>query len=217
MWQQMIEYFSENADRFWQAVADHLTVSIIAIAAAVLIGIPAGILCARFKKSKKIIVPLFNVLRVIPSLAVLLLLLPVFGTGIFPASAALVLLGLPPVIINTVNGLDEVPATMIEAAKGCGMTEPQVWLKIKLRLALPLILTGIKTSAIEILASATLAAKIGAGGLGEIIFTGLGLNRYDLLLIGGIAVAALSIATNFLFEFAERIFLKYKYIREVSL
>lgn len=213
----MIEYFSENADRFWQAVADHLTVSIIAIAAAVLIGIPAGILCARFKKSKKIIVPLFNVLRVIPSLAVLLLLLPVFGTGIFPASAALVLLGLPPVIINTVNGLDEVPATMIEAAKGCGMTEPQVWLKIKLRLALPLILTGIKTSAIEILASATLAAKIGAGGLGEIIFTGLGLNRYDLLLIGGIAVAALSIATNFLFEFAERIFLKYKYIREVSL
>lgn len=96
MWQQMIEYFSENADRFWQAVADHLTVSIIAIAAAVLIGIPAGILCARFKKSKKIIVPLFNVLRVIPSLAVLLLLLPVFGTGIFPASAALVLLGLPP-------------------------------------------------------------------------------------------------------------------------
>lgn len=106
---------------------------------------------------------------------------------------------------------------MIEAAKGCGMTEPQVWLKIKLRLALPLILTGIKTSAIEILASATLAAKIGAGGLGEIIFTGLGLNRYDLLLIGGIAVAALSIATNFLFEFAERIFLKYKYIREVSL
>lgn len=180
MWQQMIEYFSENADRFWQAVADHLTVSIIAIAAAVLIGIPAGILCARFKKSKKIIVPLFNVLRVIPSLAVLLLLLPVFGTGIFPASAALVLLGLPPVIINTVNGLDEVPATMIEAAKGCGMTEPQVWLKIKLRLALPLILTGIKTSAIEILASATLAAKIGAGRLRRNYFYGTWLKSLRL-------------------------------------
>ncbi|MNN78027.1 Carnitine transport permease protein OpuCB [compost metagenome] len=113
--------------------------------------------------------------------------------------------------MNTVAGLEEVPAFMLETAYAMGMSDWQVLWKVKLPLAAPLILTGIKTAAIEVVASATLAAKIGAGGLGSIIFTGLGLNRIDLLLIGGVSVAVLSIASGLILDGAERWMFKYKF------
>ncbi|MNW59437.1 Choline transport system permease protein OpuBB [compost metagenome] len=127
---------------------------------------------------------------------------------------ALVLLAIPPILINTVTGLQEVPSFMIESAYGIGMSRKQVLWKVKFPLAAPMILTGIKTAAIEIIASATLAAKIGAGGLGGIIFTGLGLNRMDLLLIGGLAVAALSIAAGLVLDISDRLIFRYKFIRK---
>jgi osmoprotectant transport system permease protein len=100
---------------------------------------------------------------------------------------------------------------MLETAEGMGMTQPQIWGKVRIPLALPLILAGIKIAMIEIIASATIAAKIGAGGLGGIIFTGLGLNRVDLLLIGGVTVAALSLLAGLLMDLLDRVLLKYKY------
>lgn len=154
----------------------------------------------------------FQVLRIIPSLAILILLIPIMGTGTEPALIALVLLAVPPVLMNTITGLKEVPDFMLETASGVGMTQRQVLWNVKFPLALPLILTGIKTAFLEIIASATLASKIGAGGLGDIIFTGLGLNRTDLLLIGGISVAMLSVSGGLLLEVFDRVILKYKYV-----
>lgn len=146
------------------------------------------------RRLKKIFESIFGALRIIPSLAILLLMLPVMGTGFWPAVTALVLLAVPSILINTIVGLDEVPAFMLETAKGMGMKPYQVWFHVRFPLALPSILSGIKTSAVEVIASATLAAKIGAGGFGEIIFTGIGLFQTDLLLIGGVSVAALSLS-----------------------
>ncbi len=208
MWRQMIQYFQNNADSYWGAVWEHLTISVYALMIAVLIGVPAGFLCVKYKRSQKFIVTIFGVLRIIPSLAILLLLLPVLGTGIKSALAALVLLAVPPILMNTVAGLENVPDFMLETASGCGMTTSQVWRKVRFPLASPLIFTGIKTAVIEVIASATLAAKIGAGGLGDIIFTGLGLNRFDLLLIGGLSVALLSVSIGLLFELIDRLILK---------
>ena len=122
------------------------------------------------------------------------------GTGVRPAMTALVLLAVPPILMNTAAGFSEVPAFMLETAEGLGMTERQMFWKVKVPLAMPMILTGMRTAAIEIIASATIAAKIGAGGLGGIILTGLGLNRTDLLLIGGISVALLSLAAGMVFR-----------------
>ena len=99
---------------------------------------------------------------------------------------------------------------MIECAEGIGMTEKQHLWKVRIPLALPLIFAGLRTGLIEIIASATLAAKIGAGGLGEIIFTGLGLNRADLLLIGGILVSFLSLGCGFIFDLITGHILRYK-------
>lgn len=212
MWQQMLEYLQQNSASYFEAIARHITVSVSALVIAMLLGIPAAFLCVRFARFEKPATGLFGVLRIIPSLAVLLLLLPVMGTGIRPAVTALVLLAVPPILMNAVAGLQEVPLFMLETAAGCGMTSAQTWYKVRLPLALPMMLAGVKIALIEIIASATLAAKIGAGGLGEIIFTGLGLNRFDLLFIGGITVALLSIGSALLLEGVERIVLQYKTI-----
>lgn len=210
LWQQMIIYFQNNADSYLSAIGEHVEISVIALLVAMLIGIPAGFLCVNFKHSQRFIVALFQILRIIPSLAILLLLIPVMGTGVYPAMTALVLLAVPPILMNTVTGFNEVPFFMMETAAGCGMTNRQIWRKIRFPLAMPMVLTGMKTATIEIIASATLAAKIGAGGLGGIIFTGLGLNRVDLLLIGGITIAILSVTAGLFLTLVERFILRYK-------
>ncbi len=209
---QMIEYFASNMDQYFISLQEHVTISILALLVAVIIGVPCGYLAIKNKRHERIIIIIFQVLRVVPSLAILILLIPVMGTGIRPALTALVLLAVPPILMNTITGLEEVPDFILETAQGVGMTDRQVLWKVKFPLAIPFILTGIKTAMIEIIASATLASKIGAGGLGDIIFTGLGLNRTDLLLVGGISVAILSISGGLLLDAMDRLLLKYKYI-----
>lgn len=214
IWLQIIDYFTNNMNAYLISVKEHIGISLLALMAAIIIGIPCGYACVKYKKYEKLIISIFQVLRIIPSLAVLILLIPIMGTGIKPAMTALVLLAVPPILMNTVAGLEEVPDFMLETACGVGMTDRQVLWNVKFPLAMPLILTGIKTATIEIIASATLASKIGAGGLGDIIFTGLGLYRIDLLLVGGISVAVLSIAAGLFLDLIDRLLLQYKYIRK---
>ena len=210
MLSQITAYFESNGPRFFGMLGAHIRVSVIALVLAVLIGIPAGFLCVRHPKSQKAITGLFSVLRVIPSLAILLLMVPIMGTGTAPAVVALVLLAVPPVLMNTVAGLEGVPEFMLETAEGVGMNPTQVWTKVRFPLAMPMILTGIKTAAVEIVASATLASKIGAGGLGDIIFAGIGLFKTELLLIGGVSVALLSLLTGLLFAIVEKSTMKHR-------
>ena len=210
MFSQITAYFESNGPRFFGMLGAHIRVSLIALAIAVLIGIPAGFLCVRHPKSQKAITGLFSVLRVIPSLAILLLMVPLLGTGTAPAVVALVLLAVPPILMNTVAGLEGVPEFMLETAEGVGMNPTQVWTKVRFPLAMPMILTGIKTAAVEIVASATLASKIGAGGLGDIIFAGIGLFKTELLLIGGMSVALLSLLTGLIFAIIEKSTMKHR-------
>lgn len=211
MWQNLCSYLQENWFGILLQVRDHLLVSLLALLIASAIGIPLGYLASCFKKSEKLILNSIQVLRVIPSLAILVLLIPVMGTGIRPALVALTILAVPPILLNTMVGFRQVPDFMIECAAGIGMTEKQTLWKVRIPQALPMILAGVRTGLVEVIASATLAAKIGAGGLGEIIFTGLGLNRTDLLLVGGAAVAILSLCCGMLFDLLQRRILKYKY------
>ena len=212
MIEKISTYFSNNSSSYLLAIQEHIALSLTSLFAAILIGVPLGVLCVRYQSGQKWIVGVFQVLRIVPSLAVLFMLIPLMGTGERPAITALILLAMPPILMNTVAALEEVPFFMLETSEGMGMTQPQIWMKVRLPLALPLILAGIKIALIEIIASATLAAKIGAGGLGGIIFTGLGLNRADLLIIGGITVAAVAITAGVLMDLLDRTLLRYKYI-----
>lgn len=209
---QVLDYFQNHSTDWLLLIRDHALLSLLSLALAMLVGLPAGLLCARVRRAQGPVMALFQVLRIVPSLAVLLLLIPVMGTGMRPAVAALTILAIPPILMNTMTGLSQVPSFMIETAAGCGMTSGQVWRKVKIPLALPMILTGIKTAFIEIIASATLAAKIGAGGLGEIIFTGLGLYRMDLLVIGGLTVALLSTFAGLSLDALDHFALRYQHV-----
>lgn len=206
----ILSYFQANSPRFRGMLEAHIRISLIALAIAVLIGVPAGYLCVQHPRLQKAITGLFSVLRVIPSLAVLLLMVPLLGTGAAPAVVALVLLAVPPILMNTAAGLETVPPFMLETADGLGMTDVQVWQKVRFPLAMPMILTGVKTAAVEIVSSATLASKIGAGGLGDIIFAGIGLNKTELLLIGGVSVALLSLAIGLIFQLLEKKTMKHR-------
>lgn len=212
MWQNILEYFQKDTDTYLQAIGQHLTISLLALMAAVIIGIPFGILGAKNRAWYQWITTVFNTLRIVPSLAVLIVLIPIVGTGVKPALIALVFLGIPPILLNTALAFNTIPEFMIETSMAMGMSKIQSFWKVKVPLAVPLILTGIKTAIVEIIASATLAAYIGGGGVGNIIFTGLGLNRADLLLIGGITVAVLSMLASVIMSGLERCFLRYRYI-----
>ncbi|OMF68296.1 glycine/betaine ABC transporter permease [Paenibacillus peoriae] len=213
LWMQLTAYFSNNMHVFLATGKEHIIISLLALLCSASIGIVLGYVTCKYKRTEKWIVSLFQVLRIMPSLAVLLLLIPIMGTGTKPALIALVLLGIPPILMNMIAGLESVPSFLLEAAHGVGMSEQQVMWRVKFPLAAPMILTGIKIAAIEVIASATMAAKIGAGGLGEIIFTGLGLNRVDLLLIGGFSVGILAITVGVILDMSERILFKYRFLK----
>jgi osmoprotectant transport system permease protein len=197
-------YFSSDTHKFLAAIAEHFLLSGGALFIAVIAGVPLGVLCARNKTANLVITGAFSAVRIIPSLAILFLCLPLLGTGFRPAVAALAFLAIPPVLINTAVSFAQVQAAALEAAKAMGMNAVQVFFKVKAPLALPLMLAGFKTAAVEVISSATLAAYIGGGGLGVIIFTGLGLMRIELLVIGGASVALLSIAVDFLLSVLEK-------------
>lgn len=211
IWQKIVEYFLNNKSEYFLALREHILISLLALIVAGVLGILFGYWSVKNSRYEKWINRLFQILRIIPSLAVLILLIPIMGTGIRPAMTALILLALPPILMNTVTGFKSVPLFMLETAEGLGMTEKQMLWSVKVPQALPYILTGIKIAAIEVIASATLAAYIGGGGLGTIIFTGLGLNRTDLLLIGGVSVGVISILAGILFSIIERRLFRYKY------
>lgn len=204
MLQQIATYFAERWPEWLTLVAEHLWISGLAILAAVLIAVPLGIACSGRAWAERLATGVTGILRVIPSLAVLILCVPVLGVGDLPAVIALTVLAIPPILINTAVAFRSVPAPIVEAARGMGMNTMQLFLSIKAPLAFPLAFSGVRTAATEVIASATLAAYIGAGGLGVLIYTGLGALRNDLLWVGGISVAVLSLATNRLLAWIDR-------------
>ena len=194
----IIAYFTANGAEYLRLLAEHVEVSVLSLVLAALIAIPLGIVSARSRWAERLSVGVASVVRIIPSLAVLVVLVPILGVGVVPAVVALALLAIPPILINTAVAFSTLPAEVLEAARGMGMTERQLFRTIKVPLAFPVAFAGVRTAAAEVVASATLAAYIGAGGLGELIFTGMGLMRTDLLWIGGVSVALLSLAVGWL-------------------
>jgi len=189
-------YIQENPERFREALAVHLRLSLTALGLAMLLFLPLGVLIARAGGAAGSVIGVVAAARVVPSLALLLLLLPVMGLGEGPALVALTVLAGPPLVINTDAGLRGVDPAALEAARGIGMTGPQVFWRVELPLALPVIVAGVRTAGVEIVASAALAALIGAGGLGNFITSGLALRNNALLLVGAIPVTLLALAVE---------------------
>lgn len=201
---QTWQYMSENADRVQEALLVHLGLSAGALLIAMLLFIPLGVVVSTGGRFTTAVVGVVAAVRVIPSLAVILLLLPFFGLGWKPALIALTLLAGPPLVINTDAGLRGVDAATLEAATGLGMTGGQRFWRVKLPLALPVIVAGVRSAAVEVIASATLAAFVGAGGLGTFITSGITLMDERMMLTGAILVTLLALITESLLGWLER-------------
>jgi osmoprotectant transport system permease protein len=189
---------------FWQHVQTYLELATAALAAGGAIGIPLGVLASHEPRARAPVLIAANVGRVIPSLAVLTFMLPLFGVGFAPALAALALLVIPPIAINADLGFRGVPAAAIDAARGLGMTPRQMFARVEWPLAFPVLFAGVRTAATEVIASAVLAAFIGAGGLGEYITTGLQANQPRLLWLGVASIVAIALAAEFGLAFTQR-------------
>jgi osmoprotectant transport system permease protein len=181
----------------WQKTLEHLMLTGVSTGLAVLIGLPLGVWIMRNALVRRPVLGVVGIVQTVPSLAMLAFLLPFLGIGVKPAIVALTLYALLPIVRNTFTGLSEVPAEVIEAAQGMGFTARQRLWMVELPLAMPVIVAGIRTAAVIGVGIATLAAFIGAGGLGDFINRGLAMNNTRLILLGAIPAAALALLIDF--------------------
>lgn len=189
---------------FTAHIVQHLALAFAALALALAAGLPLGLLAAESPALRSAVLATAGVGRTLPSLAVLMLLLPFLGVGVTPAIVALALLAIPPIVIGVDLGIRGVPVAALDAAAGMGMTRVQRFARVVVPFALPVSFAGLRTATTETIASATLATFIGAGGLGDEIVRGLQTDDPSLLFAGAAAVAALALGADAILGFAGR-------------
>jgi osmoprotectant transport system permease protein len=211
-----IKEYASRADSFWAEAGRHVTLALGSLAAAVIAGIPLGVLCHRVEMLRDAVLCVLNAIQTIPSIALFgILIAPlgwiashvpgaaaigIHGVGAAPAFLALFLYSLLPVTANTVVGLAGVPGEANEAARGVGMTDRQRLFQVEFPLALPVILTGIRIVLVQNIGMATIAALIGGGGLGVFVFQGIGQTATDLVLLGAVPTVALAFAVAIILD-----------------
>ncbi|MEG6586389.1 ABC transporter permease [Dendrosporobacter sp. 1207_IL3150] len=199
----LLEIWRTRSEDIMLATMDHITLTLVALFLANLIAIPLGILLTRYKKLAEPIIGITAVFQTIPSLALLGLMIPLFGIGFIPAIVALTIYGLLPILRNTYTGVLGVNQAAIEAGVGMGMTSKQILFLIEIPLARPVIMAGIRTATVLLIGIATLAALIGAGGLGDLIFRGIAMANQDLILAGALPAALLAVIFDFILKGVE--------------
>lgn len=190
----------------------HLELSAIAVAVAAVVAVPVGMFVGHKRRGELLAVSVANVGRAIPSFGLVVLIFIAIGNiapslqfSLLPTAAALVLLAIPPILTNTYVGIQAVDPDTVEAARGMGLSERQILARLEMPLAAPLIMAGLRTAAVTVVATATLAGFVGAGGLGVFLYNGFAQHGQEQQLIGGaILVAALAILTEVTFAVLER-------------
>ena len=200
----MKDFIDQYGGQLISKTVEHFYISIIALLIAIVIAVPIGILLSKMKRTSNVVLTIAEVLQTIPTLAVLAVMIPIFGVGKLPAIVALFIYVLLPILNNTVLGVQNIDDNIKEAGTSMGMTRFQLMKDIELPLALPLILGGIRLSSVYVISWATLASYVGAGGLGDFVFNGL--NLYDPLMIisAAVLVTALALFVDFLLSIVER-------------
>lgn len=197
-------FFMYRIDEVINALGKHMQITLLSVGLAILVGVPTGILISKNKKIANAVMNIANVFQTLPSLALFGLIIPILGIGIRPAVVVLFLYALLPIIKNTYIGINSVDTAAIEAGRGMGMTRRQILTMVEIPLALPIIMGGIRVSTVINIGTATIAALIGAGGLGDFIFKGISMNSNNMILTGAIPTALLAISVDFLLAYFEK-------------
>jgi len=199
------EYMYENMSTILGYLLEHIQLTLFSIGVAILVGVPLGILVSYIKPFRKPILGCANVIQAIPSIAILGFLVPFLGIGEKPAIFMVVLYSLLPIIKNTATGLSNINQEMIESAKGIGMTKFQILARVKLPLALPVIMAGIRISAVTSVGLVTISAFIGAGGLGYLIYSGIRTVNTHLIVAGALPACILALLVDLLISIVEKL------------
>ncbi len=209
--QTLWEFMVAESDKLFNQTLQHIGLTFISLLLAIAIGLPLGILIANRKNLAGPLLAIAGVLQTIPSIALLGFMIPLLGIGAKPAIVALLIYALLPIIRNTYTGIKGIDFNVLESAKALGMNSWQILYKVQLPLAMPVILSGIRTATVINVGVATLASYIAAGGLGEFIFGGISLNNTNMILAGAIPAALLAIILDFILSLFQKMsFKKFK-------
>jgi osmoprotectant transport system permease protein len=203
---QYLNFILDPSNDFLGHTIDYLKICGFSILGAIIIGVTLGALVSRNAFLSFLALNASGLLRAIPIIAVLILFVAIFGIiGLVPTVIALIVIGIPPILLNTYTGIRGIDPAMIEAAKGMGMTTMQIATRIQAPLVTPLVAAGIRTSAVQIIATATLAAFIGAGGYGDYIVDGFNTFNYTELIVGAVSVAILAMVVEVFMSWLQRV------------
>ena len=205
-----INIFFDRSDDLMEALLRHITITGLSVFLACLVAIPIGIYLSKtaHKWLRSIVFTITNIFQTIPSLAMLAIFIPIIGIGIKQAIAALFLYSLLPILRNTYAAFESIEDDIIESAIGMGYHPLQRLFKIEIPLAMPYIMSGIRLTTVYIISWATLATLIGAGGLGELIIGGMGVNNKPLIFAAAIMAMVLALVVDFIFAKVENLFKK---------
>lgn len=201
---ELWNFLTNSPDVVLKAIWIHLKLVLCSELGGILVAIPMAVVITYSNKAAKIVLRIFNIINTIPSLVLLGISMSVLGIGFVPAAAALFIYSIQPILQNTYTGISQIENKYIKAAKGMGMNEKQMLFKVKLPLAFPYIISGVRISTVYIISWATLGALIGAGGLGDLLYMGTSMNRMHYVLAGTIPTCLLAILANILFTRLER-------------
>ena len=200
----MRAFFQEYGGQLISKTIEHFYISIIALLIAIVVAVPLGILLSKTTRTANVVLTIAGVLQTIPTLAVLAIMIPIFGVGKTPAIVALFIYFLLPILNNTVLGVKNIDKNVIQAGQSMGMTKMQLMKDVELPLALPLIISGIRLSSVYVISWATLASYVGAGGLGDLVFNGLNLYQPPMIISAAILVTLLALIVDFLLSLVEK-------------
>ena len=200
----MRQFFQEYGSQLVSKTIEHFYISIIALLIAIVVAVPLGILLSKTKRIANVVLTIAGVLQTIPTLAVLAIMIPIFGVGKTPAIVALFIYVLLPILNNTVLGVQNIDKNIIQAGTSMGMTKMQLMKDVELPLALPLIISGIRLSSVYVISWATLASYVGAGGLGDLVFNGLNLYQPPRIISAAILVTCLALLVDFILSLIEK-------------
>lgn len=195
---EVLAYIMKRSDMIWVLFLEHLWLIVVSIGIALVIGVSLGVLISYFTRLATPVLTVCQILMTVPSIAMLGLLLPFFGIGFQTGVVALILYSLLPIVRNTYSGIEEIPDPIIESAKGMGMKNYRILFKIKLPLAFPVIMAGVRTATVMIVGIGAIAAYIGAGGLGELIFNGISRTSPPMIITGAIFISIIAVAFDLL-------------------
>jgi osmoprotectant transport system permease protein len=197
-------FVANPANAYWAHTVQYVTLCAAAAGLAILVGAPLGIAVSRRPLLAFVAVNLTGFMRAIPVIAFLAFAIPYLGLGFVPSLVALAVLGIPPILLNTYTGIRAIEPALIDAARGCGMTRWQIIRRVQLPLVLPVVAAGVRTSTVQIIATATLASIIGAGGYGDYILSGLYQVDATQILAGAVPVTLLAMAAELSLGWAQR-------------